>query len=296
VSCNLKPYQSSIYHALSARFLREVAIPPEDRHLLRQWRKAKLVRLIQAASNPALLTRYSEEFDIPPLRGEGASIIQLIDEYPKFEVPAKIELAVELIGNLLAQNNKVVVWTSFVHNIKMLQHLLQDYAPFLLYGAVPRDESEDIEFNREQQISGFKTSHQPAILLANPAACAESISLHKVCHHAIYLDRTFNAGQYMQSLDRIHRIGLEPHEIVTYHILIAQDTVDETIERRLEEKQKNMMRLLDDELPIGALEVDTHQMGFSEDEEVLDFEETAKDIRKQLEQANPKSASHSRLV
>ncbi|MBN1812751.1 MAG: DEAD/DEAH box helicase [Anaerolineae bacterium] len=285
IECGLKPYQASIYRALSARFLREIDVLPEDRMVLRQWRKAKMVRLIQAASNPALLAQYSEEFDVPPLSGEGASVIQLIDEYPRYEIPAKVEYVVQLVHRLLKQNEKVVVWTSFVHNIRTLQYLLSDVQPFIVYGAVPRDESEDTEFNREQQIRQFKETQHSAVLLANPAACAESISLHRTCRHAVYLDRTFNCGQYMQSLDRIHRIGLGPEEIVTYHILIAPDTVDETIERRLEEKQLNMILLLEGELPTGTLEVESHQIGQSENEEAVDFEETMRDIKRQLELA-----------
>jgi SNF2 family DNA or RNA helicase len=277
--CDLKPYQANIYRALAVKFLQEIDVRPTEREALRQWRKAKMVRLIQAASNPTLLAQYSEEFDVPPLSGEGASIIQLIDRYPQYETPAKIESAIQLVHDLLAQSEKVVVWTSFIHNIKMLEHLLQDFTPYVVYGAIPRDESEDVELNREQQIREFKEIDRPAILLANPAACAESISLHKVCHHAIYLDRTFNCGQYMQSLDRIHRIGLAPGETVTYHILVAGNTVDETIERRLKQKQENMLALLEGDFPTGTFEVEEHLMEQSEQQEVIDFEETFKDLR-----------------
>jgi SNF2 family DNA or RNA helicase len=282
LECNLNPYQKSIYHALSVKFLREIGVQSDERQQLRQWRKAKMVRLIQAASNPTLLAKYSEEFDIPPISGERESIIQLIERYPQYEVSSKIELAINLVHKLLTKGEKIVMWTSFVHNIRMLENLLRDIKPFIVYGAVPRDESEDVEFNREQQIRQFKEVNRPAVLVANPAACAESISLHRVCHHAIYLDRTFNCGQYMQSLDRIHRIGLKPNEVVVYHILIAKGTIDETIERRLNEKKENMLRLLENELPVGTFETEEHQMEQSEDEETVDFEETLKDLRKQL--------------
>ena len=283
--CELSPYQAGIYRALSVKFLREIDLLPEERRILRQWRKAKMVRLIQTASNPTLLAQYSEEFDLPPLSGEGASIIQLIDKYPQYEIPAKIKFTIQLVHQLLSKGQKVVVWTAFVHNIRMLEQLLQNTKYFIVYGAVPRDESEDLEFNREQQIRQFKEVNQPAILLANPAACAESISLHRVCRHAVYLDRTFNCGQYMQSLDRIHRIGLEPNEDVTYHILIARETIDETIDRRLNEKQTNMLSLLEDELPVGTFETEEKQMEQTEDEEAIDFEETLKDLKKHFEPA-----------
>ncbi len=290
IHCELKPYQESIYQALSVRFIGEINARLEDRKMLRQWRKARMVRLIQAASNPALLAKYSEEFDVPPLGAKGASITELIDRYPRYEVPAKFERAVELVRDLVARDEKVILWTSFVHNIRMMQTVLADLQPFVVYGAVPRDATEDIEFNREQQLRLFKRAERAGVLLANPAACAESVSLHSACQHAIYLDRTFNCGQYMQSLDRIHRIGLGPDDMVTYHILVAADTIDETIDRRLEEKQATMIRLLEDELPLGTLQVEEKQMGQSESEEAVDFEQTMKDIERQLQftaQRNP---------
>lgn len=279
--CALKTYQSSIYKALATKILSEISTQPEERQILRQWRKARLVRLLQAVSNPTLLTQYSEEFNLNPPSIEGPSIIQLIEKYPEYEIPIKFELVNRLVYRLSSKGEKVVVWTTFVHNIKMLKHSLRDLEPLVVFGAVPKDESEDVEFNREQQIRQFKETRGPALLLANPAACAESISLHKVCHHAIYLDRTFNCGQYMQSLDRLHRIGLQRGEIVTYHLIIAQQTIDETIDRRLAEKQEGMLRLLEDELPVGAFEVEQYEMELTEDEETIDFEETLRDIRKQ---------------
>ena len=60
------------------------------------------------------------------------------------------------------------------------------------------------------KIKRFHEYPNAFVLVANPAACSESISLHTVCHHAIYLDRNYNAGQYLQSEDRVHRLGLPP--------------------------------------------------------------------------------------
>ncbi|QQR94822.1 MAG: hypothetical protein IPJ93_13805 [Bacteroidota bacterium] len=52
--------------------------------------KSKMVRLLQAASNPTLLNRYSQEsrfhhFLLTEL------LIELIEKYPKFEMPTKFE-------------------------------------------------------------------------------------------------------------------------------------------------------------------------------------------------------------
>lgn len=278
---DLKPYQAQIYNALSVRLLSGLDLQPDDRIKLRQWRKAKMVRLIQAASNPTLLGKYSEEFAIPPLDPDGTPLVEVIEKYSQYgEIPAKFQAAIELALRLLSENKKVILWTTFVHNIKMLEKLLGSVNYYTIHGAIPKDDNEDEVFNREKQIRDFKSTNEPSVLIANPAACAESISLHKICHDAIYLDRSFNCGQFIQSLDRIHRIGLDKNEKVTYHILIAKNTIDETIDQRLDEKQATMLRVLEDELPVGDLDVESYEMEETDSEEELDFNATMKDLRK----------------
>ncbi len=67
-------------------------------------------------------------------------------------------------------------------------------------------EDEDIE-TRERLIDEFLSIEGNAIMIANPQAIGESISLHHDCHVAIYFDQYFNAGLFIQSKDRIHRYG-----------------------------------------------------------------------------------------
>jgi SNF2 family DNA or RNA helicase len=108
-------------------------------------------------------------------------------------------------------------------------------------------------------------------LVANPAACAEGISLHTVCHHAIYIDRNYNAAQYLQSEDRIHRLGLPPDVITTIEILFTPDTIDESVKRRLNFKVKKMAEILDDNsLNIEVVEPDLDVEGLTEDD-INDF-------------------------
>jgi len=84
------------------------------------------------------------------------------------------------------------------------------------------------------------------VLLANPAAAGEGISLHHWCHHAIYLDRTFNAGHFLQSQDRIHRLGLSPDVITRFTILVSEETIDETVDGRLRTKIQALATLMND--------------------------------------------------
>lgn len=247
------PQQETIYQALAAKVLSEVIKAPEDRARLRFWRRSRMIRLIQAASNPTLLSEFSVEFKLPPLEARGLPVDRLIEHYSDFEVPSKLDAAVKLARKIAAKE-KVVIWTTFVHNIKTLQEMLSDLQPDAIYGEIARDETEDAEVNREKIIREFKRDDDRRVLIANPGACAESISLHKACYHAIYLDRTFNAAHYLQSLDRIHRVGLQPHEKVHYYILQSRETIDLTIDQRLEEKKARLDALLNEQMPVVDLD------------------------------------------
>jgi SNF2 family DNA or RNA helicase len=97
------------------------------------------------------------------------------------------------------------------------------------------------------------------------------VSLHRICKHAIYLDRTFNGAHYLQSLDRIHRIGLGKRDRVHYYVLQAKHTIDLVIDARLEEKKDRMLRILEDD-DFRELALESPQEDFSEEsEEERDF-------------------------
>ena len=278
IRLKMRPYQQAIYDALATKVLAELVNKPEERIKLRAWRRARLIRLLQVASNPTLLNKYSEEFNIPSIDASGLSVNELIEEYPKFEVAPKIEAVVNLTVELINKNEKVIIWNSFIHNIKTLDKQLSEYNPRIIYGDVPKDSDENKLFNREKMIREFKETNEYNILIANPSACAESISLHKICHHAIYLDRTFNCAHFMQSLDRIHRIGLGPNEQVHYYIFLAKNSIDEVINARLDEKHKRMLKILDDDF--GVLDLESNMDEISEEtEEDADFQAIIKQLK-----------------
>jgi SNF2 family DNA or RNA helicase len=277
-------YQRSIYRALAAKTLVEIPNEPTDRLQLAQWRTNKMIRLLQAASNPTLLNKYSKEFRMPPLSGKGLGIVSIMRRYSDFEIPSKIVKCAKLALDLLDSGKKVIIWSSFIHNILMLEKSLSDRDPLIIYGDVPKDDEEKVEDNRERRINEFKNDKRPRVLIANPSSCAESISLHKVCRHAIYLDRTFNAAHFMQSLDRIHRIGLSPSENVSYTILISRGTIDEVVDRKLRQKHSRMLSILNDD--IGILNLNSSIKEFTADEEIKsDFS----DVRKHLLSLKAKS-------
>ncbi len=111
------------------------------------------------------------------------------------------------------------------------------------------DNDEELE-SRKYKIKKFKDKKSDCmVLVANYASCAEGISLHHVCHNAIYIDRSFQADQYLQSIDRICRLGNNDEK----NILILQNkipttlkNIDLTVNHSLQRKIDDMGRFLND--------------------------------------------------
>jgi len=102
-------------------------------------------------------------------------------------------------------------------------------------------------------------------LVANPAAASEGISLHKICHTAIYVDRSFNAAHYLQSVDRIHRLGLAPGVGTNIEIIECRKTIDEVVYERLKSKVDRMAEVLKDK----SLKINEDDYAFEDDTDDL---------------------------
>jgi SNF2 family DNA or RNA helicase len=94
------------------------------------------------------------------------------------------------------------------------------------------------------------------VLLSNPSTLGEGVSLHHACHDAIYVDRDFAAGRFLQSIDRIHRLGLPLDTETTATVLVASNTIDEVVERRLAIKLRFLGTILDDPAVLELGELD----------------------------------------
>jgi len=237
--------------------------------------QARMIRLMQAASDPSMLRSplrsFIEEEDCPQeafLAIDDSDVMKSIMEYENKEIPAKYIAAGELIQSIISRGEKVVVWATFIHTIHGLKSYLKTKGieSQELYGAVPVeregiDNSDEMIVTRERIVKEFQRDDCPYnVIIANPFAVAESISLHKACHNAIYIERTFNAAHFVQSKDRIHRYGLKPGTETNYYYVLSQDTIDETIDSRLFEKEQRMTEIMES-MPIPLFANVTDDLG-----------------------------------
>ena len=254
----MKDAQRRIYEFIEERFVSEVENRERDIHSILV--RAKAIRLQQVATNPALLraslSQFSEEVgvDFSTVEQEDSIIMSDVMRYYEDEIPAKYEACAQLIKDITKNGDKVVVWAIFIKTIETFQSYLDSIGikSQALYGATPiatdgmTEEDVRYELTREGIIKEFHNPNsQFKVIIANPFAVAESISLHKACHNAIYLERSFNCAHFIQSKDRIHRYGLSSDVVTNYYYLISQDTVDSTINDRLHDKEARMITIIE---------------------------------------------------
>ncbi len=245
MSVDLGPLQRELYELLRSDAARAASgMQVRDQRFFRMLGR-HVVRLLQAAVNPMLLTQGplidgKDPVTIP----EGKRAWEILREFARYERPAKIERVVRKAEALVGEGEKVLIWTQFVMNVLSLEKLLAQHGAVVLYGQVPTGDDDDMS-TREGRIRAFHEDPGTRVMIANPAAAGEGISLHRACHHAIYLDRSFNAAHYLQSLDRIHRLGLTDVE-PEVRIAVARDTIDARVEDRLHKKIIAMSRVLND--------------------------------------------------
>lgn len=248
----LEGLHADIYRALLDRYAGQFSVGSLERvDFVRLGRVT--MYLLEAACNPALLTAGSSRddpirFRHPPLSlPPGSSLTEILRRYNDFEVPRKfIELG-RLVKTNAELGRKTLVWSNFVRNLSTLERMLAVYRPALVHGGIPPADSAPAALRtRDGELRRFRGDADCMVLLANPAAMGEGISLHQTCHDAVYLDRTFNAGQYLQSLDRIHRLGLRPDEETRFTLLLTENTVDMVVDSRVARKAKQLGAMLDD--------------------------------------------------
>lgn len=249
----LRALQLAIYSALRNRYAGLFDLDRKDRTTLAQMGEVT-VYLLQAATNPALLARRLAEegpaeyrfplLEIPP----GSKLAELIVRYSQHEIPPKFRKAATIVERNAANGRKTLLWSNFPQNLLALEQLLARFEPALIYGAIPMADGDALSEvrTREKELSRFRSDPGCFVLLANPAATAEGVSLHEVCHDAIYLDRTFNAGQYLQSVDRIHRLGLPKGTETQVSFLVTEGTIDEVVGDRVATKAERLSQMLND--------------------------------------------------
>lgn len=225
-------------------------------------------RLIQASLNLNLLTKnipnendvlyFNEEVTITIPQILGVELYnKLLLSLPTY-IPSKFNKTLEIVRSLNEKGEKVLIWGYFTDSIKRLDKYLKGNGLNGNYVIGETNQSsvisDKVEFTRKSIVSDFKKGDLD-YLISNPMVLGESISLHKICHNAIYFERSYSAAPYIQSRDRIHRVWLDDNynQIIydtTYYHIISNTAADEKIIERIDAKFTRMVEIIEDDIPL----------------------------------------------
>lgn len=242
--------------------------------LLLKYAKNKLaliIRLLQLESNPkmllkaisenqedfsAILDTTSDPEDIDYV-DYSQDIKDLINSFGKTE---KFNSCIQQVKQLNSEGKSVIIWCIFVDSIRQLASQLEKegISAGVIFGSTSEEERKNI-------LNKFK-GKEIDVLITNPHTLAESVSLHSVCHDAIYYEYSYNLVHLLQSKDRIHRLGLKEGQYTQYYFLQSifvtragfEYSLDQKIYQRLLEKEKIMLDAIDEDIleSLGSIEDD----------------------------------------
>jgi SNF2 family DNA or RNA helicase len=144
----------------------------------------------------------------------------------------KLERLFSILDEIIAEGDKVLIFTQFAE----MGHILKDVIKkqlkmdsFFLYGGVPRK-------NREKMIDSFQNDEKsPSIFILSLKAGGVGLNLTRASH-VVHFDRWWNPAVENQATDRAFRIGQKKNVLV--HKFICSGTLEERIDRMLEEKRE----------------------------------------------------------
>jgi hypothetical protein len=241
----MNPGQQALYSIVRSEALKQLSSLRHERRIDVHGARRSVMTLLQLSANPILALQAMTETRELAAIGSG-----IVDKLIEEGASQKMREVAALARQLARDGRKAVIWTIFTGTILDMEKMLADLNPVTLYGDIPTGEEEGSD-TRENRIRRFHNDPACSVIIANPAAAGEGISLHEACHDAIYLDRSYNTTHYLQSIDRIHRLGLQPGVETNIHIFqtVAPKgigSIDRSVNHRLAVKLRNLQQLLDD--------------------------------------------------
>lgn len=159
-----------------------------------------------------LVLRLKQITNFDPLTGESSKL-------------ERLEADMEEIA---ASGGKAILFSQWTGCIDWLEQKLARFAPLVYHGKVPIKKREPI-------LKQFKEDPQANLLMMSYATGAVGLNL-QFAGYVFLFDRWWNPAVEDQAINRAHRIGQKSQVIVTK--FISKDTIEERINRVLDEKRK----------------------------------------------------------
>jgi len=167
----------------------------------------------------------------------------------------KTDTLFELLDPLIADGQKVLVFSQFV---QMLQLLERECAVRNIHTHILTGQTKD----RQQVVSEFQADTRPGVFLLSLRAAGTGLNLTNASYVVLY-DPWWNPAVEAQAIDRSHRIGQT--QTVNAYRLIAPGTVEEKIWELQQSKAQTIADVLGEEGFARSLTATDLEYLFSED-------------------------------
>ncbi len=170
-------------------------------------------------------------------------------------VSGKTETLFELLEPLLAEGQKVLVFSQFVQMLQILERECKrrSMPTYLLTGETK---------NRMEVVNSFQEDTDPSVFLLSLRAAGTGLNLTTASYVVLY-DPWWNPAVEAQAIDRSHRIGQT--QTVNAYRLISPGTVEEKIWELQQAKAKTISDVLGEEGFASNLSSTDLEYLFSED-------------------------------
>jgi superfamily II DNA or RNA helicase len=167
----------------------------------------------------------------------------------------KTETLFELLDPLIAEGQKVLVFSQFVQMLNLLEKECRErqITTHILTGQTK---------DRQQVVSAFQADTQPGVFLLSLRAAGTGLNLTNASYVVLY-DPWWNPAVEAQAIDRSHRIGQT--QTVNAYRLIAPGTVEEKIWELQQSKAQTIADVLGEEGFARSLTTTDLEYLFAED-------------------------------
>lgn len=153
--------------------------------------------------------------------------------------------ALEELLEELTPHHKVIVWAVFKENYEQIRHLCTKLSitSTEVHGGISNEQ-------KFRNVDDFNNNPNIRVLIGHPGSGGIGINL-VAASYAIFFSRNFSLEQDLQAEARNYRGGSEIHASVTRIDLVASNTIDEIIMKKLASKQnigETVLKELCDEL------------------------------------------------
>ena len=165
---------------------------------------------------------------------QGLMKLRLISNHPKLaepgysELSGKFETVIQDIDNVIAENHKILIFSSFVKHLDLFAVHFQEMG-------IPYAMLTGKSTNRKKIVESFEEDASCRVFLISLKAGGVGLNLTSA-DYVFILDPWWNPAAEMQALNRAHRIGQEKNVFVYKYI--STGSIEEKIVRLQERKSK----------------------------------------------------------